>query len=74
MINATLGLTIFHLQVDWAMLINELFPKPLKMHETILVHDPVYLRKLGRIISLFGKRSVAKYAKNIHKYVHDGPG
>ena len=40
------------------MLLGGLFPHPTKPHDVLIVHNPTYMRKLGRIISLFGKRYV----------------
>lgn len=56
--------------INWNMLLGGLFPQKPKPHDIMLVHDPKYLRKLGRIITLFGKRVVWKsllvlYAKNV---------
>lgn len=41
------------------MLLGGLFPHPPKPYDVLIVHNPNYLRKLGRIIALFGKRSVS---------------
>ena len=46
-------------QINWKMLLGGLFPQPPQPHDVLIVHNPNYLRKLGRIISLFGKRLVA---------------
>lgn len=43
-------------QINWKMLLSGLFPQPPQPHDVLIVHNPTYLRKLGRIIALFGKR------------------
>ena len=43
-------------QINWKMLLGGLFPQEPQPHEVLIVHNPNYLRKLGRIIALFGKR------------------
>ena len=46
----------FFFQINWHLLLSGLFPTEPKSHEVLLVHDPSYIRKLGRIISLFEPR------------------
>ena len=41
------------------MLLGGLFPHPPQPHHVLIVHNPTYMRKLGRIISLFGRRYVS---------------
>ena len=43
-------------QINWKMLLGGLFPQQPEPHDVLIVHNPNYLRKLGRIIALFGKR------------------
>ena len=43
-------------QINWKMLLGGLFPQEPEPHDVLIVHNPNYLRKLGRIIALFGKR------------------
>ena len=47
---------ILPFQINWKMLLSGLFPQPPQPHDVLIVHNPTYLRKLGRIIALFGKR------------------
>jgi len=46
----------FSIQINWHKLLGGLFPLEPRPHDVFLVHDPTYMRKLGRIISLFGKK------------------
>ena len=48
--------TMLFFQINWHLLLSGLFPTEPKPHEVLLVHDPSYIRKLGRIISLFEPR------------------
>ena len=57
------ALTQLHpFQINWKMLLSGLFPQPPKPHDVLIVHNPTYLRKLGRIIALFGKRYFIAYS------------
>ena len=47
---------LFFSQLNWKKLLNGLFPKKMEMKDVVLVHNPTYMRKLGRIISLFEPR------------------
>ena len=46
------------LQLNWRQLLGGLFPSVPEEDETVLVHNPAYMRKLGRIITLFEPRYV----------------
>ncbi|XP_059087331.1 endothelin-converting enzyme homolog isoform X2 [Tigriopus californicus] len=56
--------------INWKMLLSGLFPHDPSSHDLVIVHDPTYIRKIGRIISLFDPRVIWKslltlYSKDV---------